>query len=218
MQNDQIITRRDFAIGTGIALVMAAVFVWLSPGRALLVTFIPGIFAAWALFAYLFRRQQPLPQFDDFVPWYLVTLAVQFLHFSEEFTAGFQDRFGLIYGGGELQNYIFVIINMISYFVFLIAPLAVYYLGRRFLLVPMLFFIVYGALGNAIAHTYWSIAAWGYFPGLFTAQLYWFFGPFVLRRLGLSRTQVAGFVVIWAAFLLVFAGGFLDVEALRALK
>ena len=121
MTTSNTISRHDFAIGTVIALVMAAVFAWLSPGRALLVTFVPGVAASWAVFALLFARRQPLPEFGRFVPWYLLTLAVQFLHFAEEFVTSFQDRFGVIYGGGQIDNATFVIVNMTSYFVFLVS-------------------------------------------------------------------------------------------------
>src|SRR5690606_41266666 len=60
----------------------------------------------------------------------------------------------------------------------------------KFLLVPVLFFIVYGALGNAIAHSWWSIY-WGkYFSGLYTAQAYWIFAPLLLAMfLEIEKTE-----------------------------
>lgn len=118
------IGRHEFAIGTGIALIMAALFAWISPGRALLVTFVPGIAASWAMFAFLHARRHPLPDF--------------------------------------------------------------------------------------------AAVSGSYFPGLVTAQTYWVLGPVALRRLGLGRPVVTIFIALWGAVLLVLAGGFVDLGALRA--
>lgn len=103
---------------------------------------------------------------------------------------------------------------MASYAVFLLAPLGVWVLGRRFLLLPMLFFVIYGALGNAIAHSMWGLLARGYFPGLFTAQLYWVLGPLVLHRMGMKPREITVLVAVFAIILTLTAGLTADVAAL----
>jgi hypothetical protein len=78
----------------------------------------------------------------------------------------------------------------------------VFYRGAGFLLVPVLFYIVYGAIGNAITHTWWVVHAQAYFPGFFTAQLYWVAGPWLLSEL-LGNRLHTGVVILALAFTLV---------------
>lgn len=176
------LSRLDLGIGTVIALAMAGVFVW-AGGQALLSTFVPGLLVTWAIFLWMHLRQVTLPDGRALYPLYFGVLAWQFLHFSEEFMTGFRERFPTFFGAEPFSTELFVGINMVSYFGFTIAFIAVFAAGRRFLLVPMQFFIVYGAIGNAISHTYWVILEGGYFPGFFTAQLYWVVGVLLLARL-----------------------------------
>lgn len=214
MQHENALSNNDLAIAAAIAALLALLFAWLSPGIALLVTFVPGLAVAWGLMAYLKKRAWQMPAFARVIPVYLITISVQFLHFTEEFGTGFQTRFGPVYGGGAIPDWLFVLINMASYAVFLLAPLGVWVLGRRFLLLPMLFFVIYGALGNAIAHSMWGLLARGYFPGLFTAQLYWVLGPLVLHRMGMKPREITVLVAVFAIILTLTAGLTADVAAL----
>ena len=66
---------------------------------------------------------------------------------------------------------------------------------------PALFFIIYGAIGNAISHSWWSLSERSYFPGLVTAQAYWVLGPFVLYRLLGRRMDVAAVVAFFGLIL-----------------
>lgn len=98
---------------------------------------------------------------------------------------------------------------MVSYAVFTMSCLAAFLTKRRFLLLPAVFFVIYGAIGNAIAHTWWSIQLGDYFAGVVTAQLYWVAGPWVLYRLIGDRRQtaqiVAGFIAVLVPLLTIFA-------------
>lgn len=216
MQHESTLTRPDLAIAGVIAILLGLLFAWLSPGIALIVTFVPGLAVAWGVLVYLKRSGWQMPAFSTVIPIYLITMSVQFLHFTEEFSTSFQTRFGPVYGGDEIADWLFVLINMASYAVFLLAPLGAWYLGRRFLLLPMLFFVIYGALGNAIAHSMWGLLAHGYFPGLYTAQLYWVLGPLLLHRLGMKPREIAVLVAGFAAMLAFTAGWTADVVALTA--
>ncbi|RVV99414.1 hypothetical protein EKE94_01625 [Mesobaculum littorinae] len=177
------LTRIDFGIGTVIALLMAGVFTWIG-GQALVSTFVPGLLVTWAIFLWMHLKQVALPDGHGLYPLYFSVLAWQLLHFSEEFMTGFRVQFPALFGGSPFSTELFVGINMVSYFLFVMAFIGAFAGGRRFLLVPVLFFVVYGALGNAIAHTYWVIDQGGYFPGFFTAQLYWVLGILLVARIG----------------------------------
>jgi hypothetical protein len=197
------LSKKDFAIGTLIVGIMAATFSTGSSGISLIVTFIPGLVVAWLIFAWLFAKQIDLPSAASFFPLYFATLGIQFLHFAEEFSTGFAERFPRLYGGAPFPSDLFVTFNMFSYFVFTIACILALHKNIRFLIVPALFFIVYGAIGNAIAHTWWVIYTKGYFPGFFTAQIYWIAGPVVLYQLLPSKKGVALVVVSFAVVLIV---------------
>ncbi len=98
---------------------------------------------------------------------------------------------------------------MISYAAFTGSCLLVFYRGIRPLLMPVLFFVVYGAIGNAISHTWWVIATGAYFPGFVTALAYWIAGPWLLYRLTgsfrLTATIMIGFALVLVVLLTVFA-------------
>lgn len=205
----RLITRRDLVLGTLIALGMGAVFTALSSGTSLLVTFVPGMAFTWATFAFLHVKRIELPEHGDFLPPFFILLAVQLIHFVEEYLTGFRVRFPELYDGAPYSNDLFVTFNMIAYAVFILGSIAAVTTQRRFLLIPPLFFIVYGAIGNAISHTFWSFFLGEYFPGLFTAQIYWVLGPVVLVTLVRSRRVVlcivAVFCVVLTILLAVFA-------------
>ena len=203
-----VLTGMDFAIGTCIALVMATVFTSVGSGKSLLVTFIPGLAFAWLVFAWLYWRQLELPSTDNFVPAYFATLSIQFLHFAEEFANNFRTHFPMLYGGEPYTNTLFVIFNMIAYAAFTLACLLVFYGRLRFLMLPVLFFIVYGALGNAISHTWWQIYATGYFPGFYTALAYWLAGPWLLNKVTGDRRITAAVVVAFGLVLVSLLSGF----------
>jgi hypothetical protein len=205
------LSKRDFAIGTIIAIAMATAFATLSHGRSLWVTFLPGLGFAWLVFAWIFARSIELPRAEKFAPLFFAVLAIQFLHFAEEFMTGFRTFFPALYAGAPYEENLFVWFNMISYAAFTLACVLTFYRNLRFLLVPVLFFIVYGATGNAISHTWWAIDAGGYRPGLITAQAYWIAGPVLLHALLGSRLQtgtfLTGFAVVLVSLIQLFAVG-----------
>ena len=194
------LSKTDLIIGTIIALVMATAFTLLSSGLSLIVTFVPGIVVSWLTYVWLYLNKRHLPSGVVFLPVFFVALAVQFIHFAEEFTTGFRSSFPLLYGGTPYSADLFVSFNMAAYCIFGLTCILVFTRNLRFLLVPCLFFIIYGAIGNAISHTWWSLHLQTYFPGLVTAQLYWIVGPFVLSKL-VGEPKVA--LMITALFALV---------------
>lgn len=204
-----VLTRKDVVIGTLIAVAMGTLFTLLSSGASLLVTFVPGVVCTWVTYVWLYLSRTKLPNASEFLPAFFALLAVQFIHFAEEFTTGFRSSFALLYGGAPYSANLFVTFNMIAYFVFTVGAILALTRNVRFLLVPVLFYIIYGAIGNAISHTWWSLYLQSYFPGLVTAQVYWVAGPVVLHKLaGRRRVElaiIALFALVMIPLLTLFA-------------
>jgi hypothetical protein len=200
--SSNVVRTKDFVIGTVIALVMGTIFTLLSSGMSLIVTFVPGIMFSWILYAWLYVKKVALPTSAAFLPPFFALLAVQFIHFAEEFITGFSTKFPVLYRGMPYSAELFVTFNMVSYAVFALACILALTKNLRFLLIPALFFIMYGAIGNAIAHTWWSLYLRSYFPGLITAQIFWIAGPFVLYKLVGRRTVVFTVIMLFALVLI----------------
>ncbi|OBK37849.1 hypothetical protein A5658_27210 [Mycobacterium sp. 1245111.1] len=189
---------------------------WLaSHGASLKVTFIPGVVATWMLFVWCYRSRLELPTVNKFLPAFCCVLAVQFVHFTEEFVTGFRTHFAELYGGAPYSNDAFVAVNMSAYAVMIIACVIALTTRLRFAIIPAIFFVFYGAIGNAVAHTWWSIMLGAYFPGLITAQLYWIAGPYLLNKLIGDRRATAVAVLGFAAVLIPLLALMADTAAVR---
>lgn len=185
-ENIGILTRKDLLIATIIAIVMGLFFIYIG-GVPLIVTFIPSLIISLGLLYFMHSKQIELPSAKSFVPLFFASFAWQFLHFNEEFVTGFYKLFPMLFGSDPYSVERFVTINMISYFAFSVGCVAVFTKKLKFLVLPMLFYIIYGMIGNAITHTWWVIFHKGYFPGFFTAQVYWILGFIVLNAFTKSR-------------------------------
>jgi len=95
----------------------------------------------------------------------------------------------------------FVGFNMIAYALFTFAAVAVFVKGVSALLMPVIFFVVYGAMGNAISHAFWCINQGGYFPGFWTSLIYWILGPVLIYQWLRNVKQTAVFVCCFIAVL-----------------
>jgi hypothetical protein len=200
--HNEVLSKTDLIIGTIIALVMATAFTLLSSGLSLIVTFVPGIVVTWVTYVWFYMDKRPLPSAATFLPLFFAALAVQFIHFAEEFATGFRTSFPLLYGGTPYSADLFVTFNMAAYFIFSLTCILVFTRRLRFLLIPCLFFIIYGAIGNAMSHTWWSLYLQAYFPGLVTAQIHWLVGPFLLYKL-VGSPKVALLITLLFAFVLI---------------
>ncbi len=200
---NQCLSKQDFVFGTIIASVLLFAFTLVSPGMSLIATFVPGVIFAWVIFAGFYFKKIDLPSFKSFLPLFLLTLGWQFLHFTEEFVMNFKGLFPIIYGGLPFSNNVFVAFNMAAYFVFIVSTVLFYFRRLRFLFMPMLFFVVYGALGNTISHSWWSIYFGEYFPGLYSALLYWILAPILLFMIFKSRKLTATFIGAFTVTLLL---------------
>lgn len=196
----RLLSRRDVIAATLLCAAMCSVFWAFGSGASLRVTFVPGALVTLALVVVLYRFGVPLPSASRVLPVYAAALGWQLLHFAEEFQTGFWREFPDLYGGTAYAPEVFVWFNMASYLVFGGATLAVVVRGHGAALLPSLFFVVYGTLGNAITHVVWSVMAGGYFPGLVTACGYLVIGPLLLQRMWTGSTwrHVGGLVLALA--------------------
>ncbi len=198
---DNILTKIDFIVGSIIAILMIILFSVVG-GLPLVITFVPGVAFSWIAFFYMYKNKIKLPNLTAFMPFFFLVLGWQFLHFNEEFMTDFKTKFPILYGSEAYSSTKFVGINMVSYFVFTVSCVLFLMTKLRFMLIPVLFYITYGAIGNAIAHTWWSIKLWDYFPGLFTAQLYWFLGPWILYKLIPNKKFIGVYTIGFAVVLI----------------
>jgi len=115
------------------------------------------------------------------LPVYLLAIAVQCLHFTEEYVTGFQHQFPELFGGHWSDAH-FVTFNMLWLAVFVVAGLGVYRRVRLAYLI-VVFLALIGGVGNGISHLVLSIMYRRYFPGLLTAPFCLLLGILVLTRL-----------------------------------
>lgn len=200
ISGDRNITPRDMILASVITIVMGSFFTYLSHGKSLLVTFLPGLACAWSIYLLMFIKKISIPQSEKFTPIFLIALAAQFLHFAEEHGTGFISFFGIHYGGVPYHDNLFTWFNMASYSLFTLGYVLGMYFGKRFLLIPAFFFICSGVLGNAIWHVVWVLETGQYQSGFYTALLYWIIAPYLLYKLLGEKKYV---VVVIVAFISV---------------
>ena len=199
----------DVAVATVLAVAGCVLFWIASHGASLRVTFLPGMVIVWAVILWLWRTRQPLPTAAEVLPWYLIALAVQLVHFAEEFVTGFAEQFPHRYGAAPYAVDMFVWFNMGAYAVFVVAAVALWHGGNRKLLVPVLFFVVYGTLANAVAHLTWAILEGAYFPGLYTSLAFWILGPVLgYQLLGRSRSRTLAYLGVTTSVIATLVAGF----------
>jgi hypothetical protein len=143
--------------------------------------FVPAMIVA--LVCYFLTSYRKMPKPERVLPLYLLALAIQFLHFTEEYLYGFHLRVSeILYGIPPFNANVFVAFNMIAYCLFLLGGLGMYR-GIKFPMIAVWFFTIAGVLGNAVLHPLLAVRVEGYFPGLFTSFAYWILGPILFMRL-----------------------------------
>ena len=165
---------------------MIAAFTYFSSGLSLIVTFVPGVILALIFYFLTIYKKQPEPV--KILPLYLLGLGIQFLHFAEEYITGFNYRFPALFNSSEYPLNTFVVFNMFAYFMFILGAMMIYKKIRPPMIIP-LFFVIYGIIGNAIAHMIFCLIVRGYFPGIYTALIYWIIGPILIKRIWSETRQ-----------------------------
>ena len=161
-----------------IAVISIVIFFLVHPAQRL--SFVPVMIIAFV--CYLRTSYRKMPKAERVLPVYLIALAVQFLHFTEEYIYGFHQRITEIMSGMPPFNInVFVAFNMIAYSLFLLAGMGMYK-GLKFPMIIVWFFAI-AFLGNSIWHLLLTFRVGGYFPGLYTSFVGWFIAPILLKRL-----------------------------------
>jgi len=120
-------------------------------------------------------------EIDRIIRLYVVGIAFQCLHFTEEFVTGFYIRVPPFLGFVPWLPEFFVTFNLIWIALWLLAAVGIR--SRiRVAFFPVWFFAI-GMVGNAIWHPLLCLATGGYFPGLFTSPFAGVIGVILLKRL-----------------------------------
>jgi len=112
---------------------------------------------------------------------FLIGLAAQCLHFTEEFVTRFYDRFPRLLDLPAWSGQFFVIFNLLWLCVWILSAIGLQR-GYRIAFFPIWFFAI-ASLANGIAHPVLSIVTGGYFPGLITSPIVGLLGVLLLLRL-----------------------------------
>ncbi|MDT4953504.1 MAG: hypothetical protein QOJ02_1642 [Acidobacteriota bacterium] len=162
-----------------IAIISIVIFFLVHPAQRL--SFAPAMVLAFV--CYLRTSYREMPKAERVLPIYLIALAIQFLHFTEEYVYGFQFRVTEIMAGmPPFDPNVFLAFNMIAYCLFLLAGLGMYK-GMKFPMIIVWFYVIAGVIGNSIWHLLLTLKVGGYFPGLYTSFAGWILGPILLKRL-----------------------------------
>lgn len=162
-----------------IAIISIVIFFIVHPAQRF--SFAPAMILAFV--CYLRTSYREMPEVERVLPLYLVALAIQFLHFTEEYVYGFQFRVTEIMAGMPPFNpNVFLAFNMIAYCLFLLAGIGMYK-GMKFPMIIVWFYVIAGVVGNSIWHLLLTLKVGGYFPGLYTSFAGWVLGPILLKRL-----------------------------------
>jgi hypothetical protein len=135
---------------------------WMGSGTTLLSV---GLVLAYLLWIAAPWKNDP----PAVLPMCLLAIAIQCLHFAEEYVTGFQRQFPKLIGY-EWSDSRFVVFNLAWLAVFVLAALGVY--GRVVLAyLIVLFLALVGGVANGAGHLLLSAMQGRYFPGAATAPL-----------------------------------------------
>src|SRR5918993_1838867 len=106
-----------------IAITSIVIFFLVHPAQKF--SFVPAMVVAFV--CYLLTSYREMPKAERVLPVYLVALALQFLHFTEEYVYGFHLRITEVMAGmPPFNDNVFVAFNMIAYCLFLLGGLGMF--------------------------------------------------------------------------------------------
>ena len=115
------------------------------------------------------------------LPLYLVGIAVQCLHFGEEYLTGFQQQFPALLGY-QWSGGLFVWFNVAWLAVFALAAVGVRK-GISLAWLVVIFYALFGGIANGLGHLALALMQRRYFPGAITAPLCLIVGILLFRSL-----------------------------------
>ncbi len=116
---------------------------------------------------------------------YLVGIAVQCLHFLEEYLSGFQREYPRTLGIAPWSDRFFMSLNLAALAVFVLAALGL--LLRWRLAYVVVWFFAIAMTANGIVHPALSLWRGGYYPGTITAPLHLVVGLTLLAKLAKGK-------------------------------
>jgi hypothetical protein len=156
-----------------------------SKGLSTILTFGASMAAAYAL--YLLSSFRRMPEPERLLPAYLLAVALELLHFAEEYATGFHTRFPVeIYHAEPFSATLFFLSQTALFSLLVLAGIGVFKRWKA----PMVlvwFLVVMLEFVNAVQHPIYAFMVKGYFPGLFTSVQGWIMGPILLRRIWVTR-------------------------------
>lgn len=146
-------------------------------------TSVLSVLAVVALLATAFRFSVSSDRLERerFVMLFLAGVALQCIHFVEEFMTGFHERFPAFLGLSPWPVEFFVVFNVCWIAIWTISAAGLL-AGYRVALFPIWFF-VFGMTANFVGHPLLSAASTDYFPGLVTSPLVGMMGVWLWYRL-----------------------------------
>lgn len=145
-----------------------------------------GFFSIYFIISYilyLLTCYKRMPKPDRVLPFYLLAVGLQLIHFAEEFITGFHVRIGTeIYNKTPYTDNMMVINQMSLFFLFIVGAIAIFKKWKPPMFIVW-FVIIMMLFVNAIQHPIFAIMVKGYFPGLITSQFGWILGPILFKRL-----------------------------------
>ena len=159
---------------------MIAIFWYVSLSIPIVIVFIPGAIITFVLYLNPFQKNLPKP--DKILPVYLVALGIQLLHFAEEYVTDFHLVVPELLNQPDYPLDYLVVFNMVAYAAFILGTIVLMKQIKVLMVIP-LFFIVVGVFLNSVGHVLISIYVGGYFCGLYTAIIYFFLWPVLIKRL-----------------------------------
>ena len=179
---------KNLWIPIGIAVIAILIFYLVSLKMPVVSIFIPGVIAAFIVYYHTYYRHTAEP--TTVLPLYLVCLAIQCLHFAEEYIGNFTTVLPNQIGQDAYDLKYWLIFNMAAYSVFILGAVVIYKKKTAFMIIPI-FFILIGVLFNPLGHIALSVYMGDYFPGLYSALLYLIVGPILIRRIWLATKRSA---------------------------
>jgi hypothetical protein len=150
------------------SLALGAAALWVALAAALIV--------AWT-------RRISLATLQHAVPVALVVLALQALHFTEEFAGNYQDHFFALFGRDGWPDKVFVAFNLGWIAVWAASCAGALRGVWPYPCAAFLWFLGIAAVLNSVVSPALAIVTAGYFPGLVTSPFLGLAGFWLLRRL-----------------------------------
>jgi Protein of unknown function with HXXEE motif len=155
-------------IAIAITIMVALLFIRIGPAFALIV----GGSAIIAFFVWLLTTYRHPVDGRKILPLYILAVAMQFIHMTEEFVAGFPQQFSAL-TGANLSPDTFVLVAVLGFgTVYMLAGLGL--VRQNPIANYVLWFFLIGPAGlvNTVAHfTFPLLIRHPYFPGLITVLL-----------------------------------------------